>query len=174
MKRILFLASLSLAALFAAGSLANGQDSSPGATPRAATKQVTASTTPRRDRTRPYTFTTRGRVVPPSKFCAPGAAVEGGNCVALICPSGTTNPAYCQTPPKSAICSGKVNVRFQKRTTTVSSRNVSLRSNCTYRSRVSFRTRAASRRGALSVRARFQGNALLLPKNSSRHTVRAG
>jgi len=141
--------------------------------------QVTSTTTPRRDRFRPYTFTTRGRIVPPPKYCAPGMSPtpSAGNCVPIICPAGAMTVAGCQPvtrPPLSVICSGVVTVRFQKRGTTVSSRNVSVRPDCTYRSRVSFRTRLLSRQGSLRVRSRFQGNGVLLPRNSAVRNVRAG
>ncbi len=148
-----------------------------GQTPpiKAATRQVTSSTTPKRDRTRPYTFTTRGRVLPPLSFCAPGAAVVlGGNCVASICPTGTTNPAFCKQPARALLCAGVVTVRIKRRGTTVSSRSVSVRPDCTYRSRATFRSRLATRRGTLTVRAGFAGNTLLLPKNSSTRAIRAG
>jgi hypothetical protein len=142
---------------------------------RASTDKVTAATTPRQDRVRPYTFTTRGRIVPPPKVCAPGQTPSpASNCIPLICPPKATNPEYCFGFESSAICAGVVNVRFQKVHTTVSSRNVSVRSDCTYRSRVSFRLNLRTRRDMLRVRARFQGNQVLAPKNSSTHTVRAG
>jgi len=67
-----------------------------------------------------------------------------------------------------------VTVRFQKLTTTVSSRNVRVRPDCTYQSRVTFRSRLPTRRGVLKVRARFQGNPVLQPKNSSTKKARAG
>ncbi len=137
---------------------------------------ITSSTTPKRDRTRPYTFTTTGRIVPPGRYCAantnptPGA----GNCVPVICPPGATDIRYCALPSRAVICSGQVNVRYQKRGTTISSRNVTVRSDCTYRSRVTFHTRLPTRVGILSVRARFQGNQVLQPRNASTKHVRAG
>ncbi len=137
---------------------------------------VSLKTTPKRDRSRPYTFTSTGRVVPPATYCAPNTnPIPGaGNCVPIICPPGVTDIRYCILPARDRICSGTVTVRFQKRGTTISSRNVFLRSDCTYRSRVTFRTRLPTRRGVLSVRARFQGNAILQPRSSSTRTVRAG
>jgi len=141
--------------------------------------QVTSTTTPRRDRLRPYTFTTRGRIVPPPKYCAPGMSPTpgAGNCVPILCPAGAMSVAGCQffsQPPRSVICSGVVTVRFQKRGTTISSRNVSVRSDCTYRSRVSFRTKLKARLGSLRVRSRFQGNGVLSPRSSATRIVRAG
>lgn len=143
---------------------------------RGAVLQVTRKTTPSRDRSRPYTFTTRGRIVPPSTYCAPGAppALPGRNCIPILCPPGATNIAYCFVPGRSVICSGKVNVRYQKKGTTISSRTVSVRPDCTYRSRVAFHTRLITRIGLLRVRARFEGNVILLPRTSTTGSVRAG
>jgi hypothetical protein len=183
LKRLIMLAVLSLAAVPLFALTANGQAPVTAsdvqiATSRGFTELVTAKTTPKRDRTRPYTFTTVGKIVPPPRFCAPGtgptAPAGGGNCIPLICPAGSTNPAYCAQPPRSVICSGIVTVRFQRHSTTVSSRNVNLLPDCTYRSRVSFTTNLRSRRGVLRVRARFQGNVVLTPQVSATRTVRAG
>lgn len=180
MKRLITLAVLSLAAvpLFAltaeaqAPLTASQVDS---ITMRATPLSLSQTTTPRRDRFRPYTFTTVGRLAPPTTFCAPGVSpTPAANCIPVLCPPGSLNPAYCVQPPRSIICSGTVTVRIQKRSTTISSRNVLLRPDCTYRSRVSFTTRLTSRRGSLRVRARFQGNVLLSPINSRTTTVRAG
>lgn len=137
---------------------------------------ITSSTTPKRDRTRPYRYTTTGRIIPPGRYCAantnptPGA----GNCVPVICPPGVTDIRYCVLPARSVICSGVVTVRYQKRGTTISARNVGVRSDCTYRSTVTFHTRLRSRTGVLSVRPRFGGNPVLLPRTGSTKTVRAG
>jgi hypothetical protein len=127
---------------------------------RAATQSVTSSTTPKRKRTRPYVFTTAGRVVAPP-YCAGGAApsVAGARCV----------------PRTAPLCTGLVTVVFKKRGNTISSRSAGLRPNCTYRSRVSFDTRRDPlRRGALTVSTRFQGNTMLLPKTARTYVVRAG
>lgn len=176
MKRILAVSSLSLAAVFALSSQASAQFVPPL---RAATQSVTSSTTPARDRTRPYTFTTRGRVTPPPP-CAFGVfpTSAGGNCVPAVCPRGTNNPLYCIQPPPRVLCTGKVTVRFKKvagsGVFTISTRIVGLKSDCTYSSRVSFRTRNPLRRGQLKVLARFEGNVFLLPKNAPVRFVRAG
>jgi hypothetical protein len=137
---------------------------------------VTATVTPHRDRRRPFTFTTTGRMIPPPRYCTPGVSPGPGaaNCVPILCAPGVTDPRYCLKPGRSVICSGSVAVRYQKHTTTISTRIVRLTSACTYRSRVSFRLRTAERRGALRVRARFLGNPVLLPRNSATHTVFAG
>lgn len=139
------------------------------------TLRVTSTTSPRRDRIQPYTFTTSGRVSPPPRYCAPGVVTSTaeGKCIPIVCPPGVTNQMFCLLPSRSAICSGTVTVRFKKgTTTTISSRNVTLRPDCTYRSRVTFRTR--STRGTLRVYTRFNGNKVLLSKSASTHTVRAG
>ena len=170
MKRSLILTvSLSVTAALLYTSISIGQAG------RGFTAKVTASTTPKRDRTRPYTFTTSGRIVPPSRPCAPGQTPSRRrNCVPTRCPRGARTADYCQRPGRARICSGKVNVRFQHRGSTISSRNVTLRSNCTYRSRVSIRIRVVTRRGVFKVRARFQGNALLRPRTAATNTVRGG
>lgn len=141
---------------------------------RANPRQVTLTVTPRRDRTRPYTFTSTGRVVPPSRYCNPTENPFTGNCIPILCPPGVTDIRYCLLPGRGVICSGTVTVRYQKRTTTISARNVPLRPDCTYRSRVTFHTRLITRVGNFRVRARFGGNAVLLPRTSPTRIVRAG
>ncbi len=175
MKRLLALtAVLSLGAIFSSAPPATSQGTA--TVTRGFTERVTATTTPRRDRTRPYRFTTTGRIVPPGRFCAPGVPPTPGpgNCIPITCPPGLADLRYCTIPPAAAICSGVVNVRFQKRGTTISSRNVRVRPNCTFRSRVTFSSRLRLRRGVFTVRARFQGNPVLQPKNSPTRRVRAG
>ncbi len=176
MKRLLALAAaVPVAAILlipASGNAQNALDSIVRAEP----VQVTNTTLPRRDRFRPYTFTTTGRVIPPTRYCNPGENPGTGtaNCVPILCPPGVTDIRYCLRPGRSVICTGTVTVRVQKRGTTISSRNVLVNPDCTYRSRVTFRTRLRSRTGFLSFRARFGGNAVLLPRNSSTRTARAG
>ncbi len=173
MKRSLVLtAVLSLAAVPLFGSSASAQ--TPG-TARA-TVGISIKVSPTRDRTRPYTFATTGRISPPTRFCAPGVdpTPGAGNCIPVRCPLGTTDPAYCVSPSRAVICSGVVNVRYQRRGTTISSRNVFVRRDCSYRSRVTFSTRLRLRRGTFAVRARFQGNTVPLPRTSATRTVRAG
>jgi hypothetical protein len=173
-RRVLIVTiSLSLTAVFMFASTGSAQAPS---IVRGFAKQVTATTTPKRDRTRPYTFTTTGRVVLPTRYCSPGTnpTPGAGSCIPILCPPGNLDPRYCLFPGPRTFCSGIVTVRFQRVTTTISSRNVALRPDCTYRSRVSFRLREPSRRGVLRVRARFQGNPLIQPRNSATHTVRAG
>ena len=110
MKRMLVVTSLSITAVFLVTTLASGQSTVPI---RAKAKQVTANTTPKRDRTRPYTFRTSGRVVPPP-FCAAGVVptVAGGNCVASAdhLPAGHLEPVVL--PAASGVpardCAGAV------------------------------------------------------------------
>ncbi len=176
MKRSLILTlALSLAAALFSLPSAGAQNAAPSIV-RGMPLEVTATTTPRRDRSRPYTFTTTGRIVPPTRYCNPGQNPGPGaaNCVPVICPPGTIDPRYCIFPARNVICSGVVTVRFQKNRTTISARNVFVRPDCTYRSRVSFRIRVITRRGNFQVRARFQGNTVLVPRNSPTRTVRAG
>lgn len=174
MKRTLVLTvSLSLAAALLYASLGFAQATAP--VKRAMPRSVSLTVTPKRDRTRPFTFTSTGRVNVPRRYCSVAESQNPGNrCVPLICPAGAVDAQYCVRPGLGAICTGKVNVRYQRRGSTISSRNVTLRPNCTYRSRVSFNIRNALRRGSFRVRARFQGNNVLLPRTSSTRTVRAG
>jgi len=172
-KRTFALAAvLSLAVALLSATLGNAQTS----TARGLTERVTIVVTPKRDRFRPYTFTTRGRIVPPPKSCEVGQIPNpGGNCVPRVCPPGVGNPVYCPVASRPTICSGKVNVRFQKRGSTASSRNVNLRPDCMYRSKVTFTGRpVATRTGTFKVRARCQGNSLLQLNSSATRTVRAG
>ena len=172
MRAFLAVTLLSLAGVLAITTFANGQTT---LVVRVLPVQVTANTTPARDRTRPYTFTTTGRVVPPAA-CVPGVGpMAAANCLPPICRSGTPGGAiYCVPTPGLLACSGKVSVRFRKVTTTISVRVVDVRPDCTYRSRVSFRLRSRERRGLLRVQTRFEGNLVLLARRSSRQTVRAG
>ena len=175
MKRSLVLTvSLSLAAALLYASLGFAQATT-APSKRATPTSVSLKVTPRRDRTRPFTFTSTGRVNVPGRYCSVAESQDPGNrCVPLICPPGAVDARYCVRPGLGAICSGKVNVRFQRRGSTISSRNVTLRPNCTYRSRASFNIRNALRRGSFRARARFQGNTILAPKTSPTRTVRAG
>ena len=171
MKRLLMLAALSPAAVLMFASPGTAQ--APG--DRAFTDRATLSVTPPRDRTRPYTFTARGRIVPPGRFCNAGEKPSpGANCVPIACLPGATDARYCVRPGLGVICSGKVAVRYQKLGTTISNRLATLRPDCSYRQRVTFRTRLRTRRGIFTVRARFQGNAVLLPRNAPTRRVRAG
>jgi hypothetical protein len=173
-KRLLALTvALPLAAVLFIPS-AGAQTATPSVS-RANPLRVTLTVTPRRDRRRPFTFTSRGRVIPPGRYCNPGENPQAGRgCIPILCPPGATTTTYCLFPGRRVICSGTVTVRFQKRRTTISSRRVALRPNCTYRSKVSFDLPLTTRRGIFRVRARFSGNVLLNPRYSATRTVRAG
>ena len=143
---------------------------------RAQTRRVSASTTPKRDPTKLYTFTTTGRVTPPP-YCATNAspAVVGADCVLPICPADSIDPADCTRPARKLLCSaGKLTVRFLRLAYTVSTRSVGLRPDCTYRSTVSLKTSSPLRRGVLTVKVRFEGNSFLLPRRAAKHIVHAG
>jgi hypothetical protein len=173
---IVLTAVLSLAAVLLFSSQGSAQVTAPTIV-RGSPVQVTIKTTPRRERFRPYTFTTRGRIIPPPRYCTPGqnpGPPGPNNCIPVICPPGVTDPRYCLFPGRGVICSGVVTVRVQKRGTTISSRNVGVRRDCTYRSKVTFHTLLRTRIGNLSFRARFQGNPVLLPRNSRTVHARAG
>ncbi len=143
---------------------------------RAQTRRVTAKTTPKHDRTKLYTFTTTGRVIPPV-YCGPTAvpSIVGSACVLPICPVGSIDPSDCTRPAQKLLCAtGKLTVRLIRIAYTVSTRTVGLRPDCTYRTRVSLKSSSPFRRGALTVRVRFEGNPFLLPKQASSQIVRAG
>ena len=174
MKRLLVMTVvLPLAAVLLIPAPAGAQGTIPSII-RAAPLELTLSVTPRRDRTRPYTFTSTGRLRPPPRLCVPGENPFTGRCVPIVCPPGVTDVRYCLFPGPGVVCNGSITVRYQKRTTTISSRIVALRPDCTYRSRVTFRLRLITRIGTFRVRARFSGNALLLPRRSVARLVRAG
>ncbi len=182
MQRLLVLAAIAAAAILMFPAMGNSQSQqTPQSTPsRAVPDAVTASTTPKRDRSRPYSFTTTGKVTPPPRYCAagqnpPAPGQSGQNCVPVLCPPGRNdkNP-YCFTPGPETVCAGTVTVRFQRRSSTISSRNVQLRPDCTFTSRVTFGTKSRLRQGTFTIRVRFQGNSVMVPRSSGTHTVRAG
>jgi hypothetical protein len=107
---------------------------------------LTASTTPGRDRTPPWTFSTRGR---------------------LTLPAGVTRPQACG--------SGVVSVQIKRGRSTVSTRRVLLARDCRYSSSVRFgdRQRIGSI-GRLRVTARFLGNARLGRATAPTRSIRAG
>ena len=174
MKRLLALCvALPVAAVLLIPSSGSAQGTLPSIE-RADLRQVTLTVTPRRDRTRPYTFTSTGRIVPPVRYCNPGESPATGHCIPILCPAGVVDIRYCLVPGPRVICSGTITVRYQKRTTTISARIVAVRPDCTYRSRVTFRTRLITRIGNFRVRARFGGNVLFNARNSSTRIVRGG
>lgn len=105
---------------------------------------LSARVSPRRDRTRPYRFTTSGRLLLP-----PGVGAAQG-------------------------CTGRVAVQIKTRAKTISSRRVRLGARCRYRSAVAFRVPRRLGTGRLTIRARFLGNAALRPVSARTRRVRAG
>ena len=100
---------------------------------RFAPRSLSAKTTPRTDRRRPFRFTTRG---------------------VLRLPAGVTR--------KQACAGGDVAVQIKAARKTISTRRVALSRTCSYRSRVTFRSRSRfPKSGKLTVRVRFLGNAVL-------------
>jgi hypothetical protein len=157
MNRKLLLVAVPVTTVLASTGIASGQDPDSS---RVGARSLSASATPERDRTLPYTFTTTGRLKLPEN-------------IPPVCPPGITDERYCVKPTKAQLCKGVVTVRFQKKLgSTASSRNVLLKPDCTYSSRVTFTT--ADVVGELSVRSRFQGNQFVRPRNSNTDTVRAG
>ena len=104
--------------------------------------RLSARTTPRRDTTAPYRFTTTGR---------------------LRLPVGVTPGQGCR---------GTVTVQIKAGRKTVSTRRVRLRSNCTYRSRVTFRIRQRLRPRTLRRTVRFGGNAVMAARSAPRQALR--
>jgi len=152
---------IGLGAAPAAGSSATpGPAGRPPATRafRAAPRRVTSRTTPRHERLRPFTFTTTGTIVPPP-FCAPGIVIRasGGPCSAA-----------------GVRCHGIVTVQIKKGRQTLTSRLARVKPGCSYRSRTVLPIPTPRRPLALRVVARFEGNAVLLPKYAAAHTVRVG
>jgi hypothetical protein len=91
---------------------------------RALPRRVTSTTSPKRDKTRFYRFTTTGSVVPPPNCPANSeAASVGTGCVLPICPSDSTNPGDCKRPSTAVLRgAGNVTVRSQRLVYTLSSR----------------------------------------------------
>jgi YD repeat-containing protein len=108
---------------------------------------LTASVSPKRDRSLPYVFTTKGRLRLPS---ASGLRAADA-------------------------CNGRVLVQVKRGKRTLSSRRVRVGRTCRFTSKVTFRDRkrlGTSRTLRFSVR--FQGNKLLTPRSTSVKTVRIG
>ncbi len=111
---------------------------------RFAPRSLSAKTTPRTDRRRPFRFTTRG---------------------VLRLPAGVTR--------KQACAGGDVAVQIKAARKTISTRRVALSRTCSYRSRVTFRSRSRfPKSGKLTVRVRFLGNAVLASRRAKSATVR--
>ena len=102
--------------------------------PKRATGRFTATLTPASDRTRPYRFTTRGTLSPPTGLS------------------------------RALGCFGVVSVQVKAGTRTISTRRANLRSDCTFSSSVAFSDRSRFRgRTSLKFTARFLGNQFVFP-----------
>lgn len=112
---------------------------------RLAVAGITVRVTPKRDRRRPYRYTTKGKIKLP-------AGVTAGDG-----------------------CAGKVSVQVKRGKKTVSTRRAKVTKKCTFRSRVKFTSkRRLGGGGKLKFTVRFLGNVKLLPKRAARVYVRAG
>lgn len=113
---------------------------------RVKAKKLTATTTPKRDRTSPYTFTTTGKLTLPT-----GIARENGCTKVSV-----------------------VAVTIKHGSKTVSNRRVKLKGNCTYSSKVTLKKSKSLGGGGLTVKVRFGGNALLLPLSANTQGIKVG
>lgn len=110
------------------------------------TPRLTAKTTPKRDRRRPYRYATRGSVVPPPGISAEEACASGGTV-------------------SVEITAGKLKLPL----------TALLKPDCTYRTSIAFPTRRPlGRGGRLIVKTRFGGNEVLAPARAKSQRVRAG
>ena len=125
---------------------------------RVSPRRVAFTTTPRRDATRAYTFTTKGRVFAPPRCGAGAASASAAGCIPLT----------------ARACAGEVTVTFKRLVATISARTVRLRPDCSFASRVAFRGRSRQVRGTLRVLVHFSGNATLKPRSAPSRLVAAG
>jgi hypothetical protein len=105
-------------------------------------RSISASTTPKRDASSPFHFTTRGK---------------------LVLPSGVTTALGCN---------GKVTVTFKAGTKTVSTRRASLSESCSYRSSVTFSIPSRLHPRRLRVFVSFRGNAVMTTRKHAVYSVR--
>lgn len=105
---------------------------------------LTARTLPRIAASRPYVFTTTGRLVPPSG------------------------------PPAGVACSGQIFVRFLVAHKTVALRSTTVQPNCTYSSDVVFHRLIGGKARRLRVEVSFHGNSYLVPAGARAQRVRLG
>jgi len=106
--------------------------------------KLSASTTPKKDSSAPFKFTTRGR---------------------LSLPAGVTEALGCE---------GTVVVTFKAGKKKVATRRAKLSETCTYRAKATIRLPARGRPDALKVKARFGGNDVLSSRASKRSSVKLG
>ena len=107
--------------------------------------RLSATVTPRRDRTRPFRFRTRGTLTLPEDVS------------------------------RARGCSGAtVSIQVKHRSRTITTRRAKLRKSCGYSTTVAFASRRRLGNGRLTFRARFSGNKVLKSRNSSSRSARAG
>jgi Ca2+-binding RTX toxin-like protein len=109
--------------------------------PRFKPSKVTSTTTPKKDATTPFTFTTKGRISLP-----PGVS-------------------------KGAGCVGTVAVTFKAGKKTISTRKAKVTKSCTFRSKVTFSLPSRLHPKTLRVQSTFRGNAVLTSRASARKKV---
>jgi hypothetical protein len=107
--------------------------------------KLTARTTPRRDRKRPYRYTTTGSV---------------------LLPSGVT-------PEQACAGGGSVSVEFRAGKLRLP-QTATLRPDCSFRTSIAFPSRRSLGRGRLAVSTKFGGNAVLGTAKARTQKVRAG
>jgi Ca2+-binding RTX toxin-like protein len=110
--------------------------------PRFKPSKVTSTTTPKKDATAPFTFTTKGTI---------------------WLPSGVS---------KGAGCAGTVAVTFKAGKKTISTRKAKVTKSCTFSSKVSFRLPSRLHPKTLRVQSTFRGNAVLTSRASTRKQVK--
>ena len=109
------------------------------------TPALTAATTPRRDRRRPYRYATTGKLALPAGVTAEEACANGGSVDVVM-------------------TAGKLKLPLTG----------ALKPDCTYRTSIAFPSRRSLGRGRLTVTTRFAGNEVLGPARAKTQRVRAG
>jgi hypothetical protein len=128
---------------------------------KVAPASVSATTTPGRDTTAPYTFITKGKVKKPK----------------ATCPAGTTDTTYCTPALTNAqACKGKVRVRIRRASDNaiIKSKKVAVGSKCGYKATQTLNTSdIVGSKVKLRVEVRFLGNSVLTAKSATTKTVYA-
>jgi Big-like domain-containing protein/hemolysin type calcium-binding protein len=110
--------------------------------PRFKATRLTAASSPKRDRRRPFRFRTSGRLVLPAGLNA------------------------------ALACSGTVTITVKTGANTISTRRARLTRACRYSSRVTFRVPRRLVRRRLKVTVRFGGNSVVAPATASTYFIR--
>jgi hypothetical protein len=152
-RRVLVVVLAIAAVLVATAGMAGAADN------RATPKGLTASTTPTRDRTAPYDFTTSGQLVLPDQL--------------QMCPAGTSDPNYCTSFTKKQACQGTVRVTYEQGGKTIKTIDDSLDKKCQYSASVSL-TAKQVKTGSLTIKVQFLGNDYLKPVSAPSNTVQIG